>query len=50
MAQLSTGISHPRSFEGAAPDVYKEDPGVRLEIMDGISFWILLAHVEGQVL
>lgn len=44
MAQLSARISHSRSFEGAIPDIYKEDPGVRLRIMDGTNFWILLAY------
>lgn len=50
MAQLLAWNSHPWSFEGATPDAYKEDPGVRIKIMDGISFSILLAYMEGQAL
>lgn len=50
VAQLSARISHSRSFEGAIPDIYKEDPGVRLRIMDGTSFWIWLAYMEDRVL
>lgn len=50
VTQLSARISHSRSFEGAIPDIYKQDPGVRLRMMDGTSFWILLAYMEDRVL
>lgn len=50
VTQLSAQISHSRSFEGAIPDIYKQDPGVRLRMMDGTSFWILLAYMEDRVL
>lgn len=50
MTQLSAWISQSCSFEGAIPAIYKENPGVRLRIMDGTSFWILLAYMEEEVL